>query len=149
MARFLRVRGEEVEISVELGEGATADALWEALPIEARASLWGGEIYFPASLSAEGQPDAREEVEVGDIAYWPPGDAVCLFFGRTPASIDEKPRAASPVTVLGKIVSGIEDCRRVSSGEPLRVEAAGEWWTGRAGSPSLREPPAASAAGSP
>jgi uncharacterized protein len=79
----------------------------------------GREIYFPASLSAEGQPDAREEVEVGDIAYWPPGDAVCLFFGRTPANIDEKPRAASPVTVLDKIVGfGIFFLSRVPDARP-------------------------------
>jgi hypothetical protein len=48
--------------------------------------LWGEEIYFPISLSSEGDPDAREEVEVGTVAYWPPGDALCLFFGPTPAS---------------------------------------------------------------
>ena len=126
MARLLKIRGEDAEISVELGEGPTAEVLWEALPIESRASLWGEEIYFPIPLSVEGEPDAREEVEVGTVAYWPPGDALCLFFGPTPASTDERPRAASPVTVIGKIASGIEDCRRVSSGELLRVEAAGE-----------------------
>jgi len=123
---LLKILGEEATITVELGEGATAEALWETLPVESRASLWGEEIYFPISLSAEGEPGAREEVEVGDVAYWPPGDALCLFFGPTPASTGERPRAASPVTVVGKIVSGIEDCRRVSSGERLRVEAAAE-----------------------
>jgi len=123
---LLKIRGEEAGITVELGEGPTAEALWEALPIESRASLWGEEIYFPISLSSEGEPDAREEVEVGTVAYWPPGDALCLFFGPTPASTDDNPRAASPVTVVGEVVDGIEDCRRVSSGELLRVEAAGE-----------------------
>jgi hypothetical protein len=83
---LLKIRGEEAGVSVELGEGTTAEALWEALPIESRASLWGEEIYFPISLSSEGEPDAREEVEVGTVAYWPPGDALCLFFGPTPAS---------------------------------------------------------------
>ena len=86
MARLLKIRGEEAGITVELGEGPTAEALWEALPIESRASLWGEEIYFPISLSSEGEPGAREEVEVGTVAYWPPGDALCLFFGPTPAS---------------------------------------------------------------
>ena len=83
---MLKIRGEEAGITVELGEGPTAEVLWGTLPIESRASLWGEEIYFPISLSAEGEPDAREEVEVGDVAYWPPGDALCLFFGPTPAS---------------------------------------------------------------
>ena len=126
MARSLKIRGEEVEITVEVVAGPTAEALWEILPLESRASLWGEEIYFPIPLSVEGEPDAREEVEVGTVAYWPPGDALCLFFGPTPASTDDNPRAASPVTVVGEVVNGIEDCRRVSSGELLRVEAAGE-----------------------
>jgi uncharacterized protein len=126
VARSLKIRGEEAEITVELGAGPTAQALWEVLPLESRASLWGEEIYFPIPLSVEGEPDAREEVEVGTVAYWPPGVALCLFFGPTPASTDDNPRAASPVTVVGEVVDGIEDCRRVSSGELLRVEAAGE-----------------------
>ena len=126
MARSLKIRGEEVEITVEVVAGPTAEALWEILPLESRASLWGEEIYFPIPLSVEGEPDAREEVEVGTVAYWPPGDALCLFFGPTPASTDDNPRAASPVTVVGEVVNGIENCRRVSSGELLRVEAAGE-----------------------
>jgi uncharacterized protein len=86
VARSLKVRGEDVGITVELGEGPTAEALWVTLPFESRASLWGEEIYFPIALSAEGEPHAREEVEVGTVAYWPPGDALCLFFGPTPAS---------------------------------------------------------------
>ena len=87
MARSLKIRGEEVEITVEVVAGPTAEALWEILPLESRASLWGEEIYFPIPLSLEGEPDAREEVEVGTVAYWPPGDALCLFFGPTPASV--------------------------------------------------------------
>ena len=87
MARSLKIRGEEAEITVELGAGPTAEALWEIFPPESRASLWGEEIYFPIPLSVEGEPDAWEEVEVGTVAYWPPGDALCLFFGPTPASV--------------------------------------------------------------
>jgi hypothetical protein len=65
VARSLKIRGEEAEITVELGAGPTAEALWEVLPLESRASLWGQEIYFPIALSVEDEPDAREEIEVG------------------------------------------------------------------------------------
>jgi uncharacterized protein len=79
---LLKIRGEEAGITVELGEGPTAEALWEALPIESRASLWGEEIYFPISLSSEGEPDAREEVEVGTVA-----ESRSFYGGRaTPAT---------------------------------------------------------------
>jgi hypothetical protein len=126
VSRHLLIRGNEAEIKVRLGNGPTAEEVWDRLPIEGEAQLWGDEIYFPIPVSTEAESDAREEVEVGDVGYWPSGNALCLFFGRTPASTGEKPRAASPVTVIGSIVEGLEDCGRVSSGEPLRVEAAGE-----------------------
>lgn len=126
MARHLLIKGNEAEIKVRLEDRPTAEEIWGRLPIEAGAQLWGDEIYFPIPVSTEAEPGAREEVEVGDVGYWPSGNALCLFFGRTPASTGEKPRAASPVTVIGRIVEGLEDCRRVSSGEPLHVEAAGE-----------------------
>ena len=71
----------------------TAEAVWNALPIKQSGNRWGDEIYFstPVSLSEE---NSRAEVEIGSIAYWPPGKALCIFFGSTPASRGNEPRAA-------------------------------------------------------
>ena len=124
MARQVVVRGDEARIKVELAEGATAEEIRGRLPFEAAARLWGDEIYFPIPVHAEAESGARETVKVGDVAYWPPGNALCLFFGPTPASTGEEPRAASPVTVVGRIVEGLEDCGLVKPSEVLRVEAA-------------------------
>jgi uncharacterized protein len=126
MARYLLIRGEQAELKVELGEGSTAEEIWGRLPLEARANLWGDEIYFAIPVLVGPQADSREMVEVGDVGYWPPGNALCLFFGPTPASVDDKPRAASPVTVVGKIVEGLESAKLVGSAETLRVEGVEE-----------------------
>ena len=90
----------------------TADAIWNALPIEARANRWGEEIYFSTNVRASLE-NAQEIVEVGDIAYWPPGKAFCMFLGRTPASTDDRPRAASGVNVLGKTLGEPSAFRKV------------------------------------
>jgi hypothetical protein len=111
---------------VELAEGLTAGEIWGRLPLEARAKLWGEEIYFSIPVSVGPEAEARETVEVGDVGYWPPENALCLFFGPTPASVDEKPRATSPVTVVGKIVEGLDSAKLVGSGETLRVEGVEE-----------------------
>lgn len=116
------VRGERVEIEVELDDTLTARALSEALPLEGEARLWGDEIYFSIPVCADLEPEAREAVEVGSVAYWPPGSALCLFFGPTPASHGDEPRAASAVNVLGRITGDAEECRKVYPGETLRVE---------------------------
>jgi len=101
----------------------TAEALLRALPFESRARRWGEEVYFESPVDA-GEEDASELVEVGDVAYWPPGRALCLFFGPTPISRPGEIRPASSVNVMGRVVEGLDVLRRVSSGERVRVEVA-------------------------
>ena len=87
----------------ELNDSPAAKKFSAALPLEVRMSRWGGEYYGNCGLSIAEDSTARDLLEVGEIAFWPPGQALCLFFGQTPASTDERPRAASPVVPLGKI----------------------------------------------
>jgi len=91
-----------------LNESITARQILGALPLSGDGSRWGDEIYFDIGIELDPTNPQEEEVEIGDIAYWRPGKALCLFFGRTPASTSDRPRAASPVTVVGKLVGHIE-----------------------------------------
>ena len=84
---------------------ATAAAIAAACPIDLRLSRWGDEYYGDCGVTAGAEPDAREVMEIGEVAYWPPGRALCVFFGPTPASDGTEPRAASPVNPVG-ILSG-------------------------------------------
>src|SRR5687767_4253669 len=102
--RQITITAGDVSAPAELYDGPTADAVWQALPLEAAASTWGDEIYFSIPVQANEEPDARADVAVGDLGYWPPGHAFCIFFGRTPASSDGDPRAASPVNVIGRVI---------------------------------------------
>jgi hypothetical protein len=101
----------------------TAQAIWEALPIEARASIWGDEIYFSIPVDADPE-DPKEVVEMGDLGYWPPGRAFCIFFGRTPASRGDEIRPASSVNVFGRVEGDPRVFKSVASGDPIRLERA-------------------------
>ena len=101
----------------------TADAVWSKLPIEGKANIWGDEIYFAIPVSAEAE-NPKEIVDLADVAYWPPGKAICFFFGPTPASRDREIRAASPVNVFAKVVNNVKLLKLVKSGEKVRVEKA-------------------------
>ena len=101
----------------------TARAIWDALPLEAKASTWGDEIYFSIPVDAEAE-DPREVVEMGDLGYWPPGGAFCIFFGTTPASRGEEIRPASPVNVFGRVEGDPRVFTSVSSGALVRLERA-------------------------
>ena len=104
----------------ELNGSATSDALWEALPLSARAQTWGDEIYFSIPVSAD-EDDAQETVELGAVGYWPPGNALCLFFGPTPASMGNEIRPASAVNVLGMINGDPQALKSVPSGAEISV----------------------------
>ena len=119
--RQIIITADDVSSAAELFDGPTADAVWEALPLKAIASTWGDEIYFSIPVTADEEPDARAEVAVGDLAYWPPGQAFCLFFGRTPASSGDAPRAASPVNVIGRVIGDATQFQRVRSGDTVRL----------------------------
>ncbi len=108
------------EISLERNP-KTAKAILEALPILAKVNKWGDEIYFriPVSLPEE---NAQQDVEIGDLGYWPQGNGFCIFFGRTPISTRNKPKAASPVNVFGRILEDPKVFRKTKSGEEIRIE---------------------------
>jgi hypothetical protein len=120
----IKITAGDVSAFAQLGDGPTAKLVWEALPIEARGSTWGDEIYFGIPVHAGGEPDAKAEREVGDIAYWPPGNAFCIFFGPTPMSSGDKPVAASPVNNLGKIEGDATVFKSVRSGSRVTIEKA-------------------------
>ena len=110
-----------VAMPAELNDSPTARQIWEALPIEGRANTWGDELYFEIPVVAEQAPDARAEVAVGELGYWPVGHAFCIFFGPTPASTDARPRAYSPVNVVGRVLGDATRFRAVRAGELVRL----------------------------
>jgi uncharacterized protein len=121
MARTITIRAGAVEAQADLNESATATAIWEALPITARANTWGDEIYFsiPVRLEAE---NGQETVQLGDLGYWPPGTAFCIFFGPTPASQGNEIRPASPVNVFGQVRGDATQFKRVRSDESVHID---------------------------
>ena len=112
--------------TASLNDSHTAEAIYESLPFEGAAHVWGEEIYFEIPCQIDLASDAREIVEIGTLAYWPTGSALCIFFGRTPVSTDEKPRAYSPVNVFGRIIGEQAFPEGISEGAPVKVSRQGE-----------------------
>jgi len=119
----VRIKIGEVEVLAELDEKIapkTVEAIKKALPIRSTANRWGDEVYFHTNVNVSVEENSREVVEVGDVAYWIPGKAICLFFGKTPIS-DDKIRPASAVNVIGRVVEGLEDLKSVRDGDEVTV----------------------------
>jgi len=121
MANKIKITAGNVSMEAELNDSSTAHMIWNALPIEKHGNTWGDEIYFSIPVRAQ-EENAKAVVEKGDIAYWPPGSAFCIFFGPTPASSGDEIRPASPVNVVGKLLGEPEKFKSVSHGEKVIIE---------------------------
>ncbi|WXG44725.1 MAG: cyclophilin-like fold protein [Promethearchaeati archaeon SRVP18_Atabeyarchaeia-1] len=123
-AKFIKVHMTstgEVEIELTNVNPKTAELVSRALPFASEAQRWGDEIYFKIPVKAP-EEKSQTVVEVGDVAYWPPGESMCIFFGPTPVSKAGEPRAYSPVNVFGKIVGSPLVFRKIKNGEKIEVE---------------------------
>ena len=114
MAREIQITVGDVILEAELNDSETAQKVWDALPIESAYNTWGDEIYFEIPVSA-GPENGVETVDLGDLAYWPPGKAFCIFYGKTPASRGDEIRPASKVNPLGRIHGDVTVLRSVKA----------------------------------
>jgi hypothetical protein len=126
MARRITITAGKARFQAQLNDTATALAIMEALPIEARANRWGGEIYFSIPVEAPLETGAREVLQPGEIGYWPPGSAFCVFFGRTPASEGEEIRAASAVNIVGRVEGSLDELWNVPDGVKITLREFSE-----------------------
>ncbi|HKV46235.1 MAG TPA: cyclophilin-like fold protein [bacterium] len=119
--RKIRITAANVTCEAALNASHTAEAIWQALPIEGRGNTWGDEIYFSIPVTCDPE-SPREVVEMGDLGYWPPGSAFCIFFGPTPASGGSEIRPASPVNVFGRVVGDPTAFKAVRGSRKVRIE---------------------------
>lgn len=111
------------EINVQLSEDenpSTVKTLIDALPFEGVVNTWGEEVYFEIPVRHT-KENGRADVDVGEVAYWPLGNALCIFFGLTPASKGSRPRSYSPVNVIGRVEGELTVLRRVKDDCKVRV----------------------------
>ena len=121
MPKKIRIKAASIEAIAELNDTRTASAIWEALPFKGNVNTWGDEIYFAIPLKMELER-GQAEVELGDLGYWPPGNAFCIFFGPTPASQGKEIRPASPVAVVGRVIADPQVFHQVTPGTEILVE---------------------------
>ena len=111
-------------MEAELNNTPTARKIAEALPIQADFNTWGDEIYFAIPVTAELDDSAREVVEIGDLGFWPPGKAFCIFFGQTPMSKPGEIRPASAVNIVGQVKGDATQLKQMVREREVMLEAS-------------------------
>lgn len=119
----IQIKIGSLTMEAELNDTPTARKIVEILPVETSFNTWGDEIYFSLPISAELDDSARAVVEIGDLGYWPPGKAFCIFFGQTPASQPGKIMPASSVNIIGRVLGEATRFKEVMQERRIRLEA--------------------------
>ena len=113
----------KLSMEAELNDSVISKKLYEKLPIKASVNTWGDEIYFPIPVITKNEKGVSA-VQLGDLAYWPPSNCFCIFFGKTPVSTANEIRPASEVTVLGKLLGRPQDWKAVNDDEEISIVKA-------------------------
>ncbi|MEE8326748.1 MAG: cyclophilin-like fold protein [candidate division NC10 bacterium] len=124
MSQKILIKAGNVTTEGVLNDTPTANAIWENLPLTGKANIWGDEIYFATPVKEGLEPTAKEVVERGDLGYWPPGRAFCIFFGPTPASTGAEIRPASAVNIIGRVEGDPTVFKKVKEGARVQIDPA-------------------------
>lgn len=122
MTRSMRIMAGDVELEAELVDTECARAIFDELPIETAFNTWGDEFYFKIPVQRDLDETATISVKIGDIGYWPPGSALAIFYGRTPASTSDEPVPASEVNLVGRITGDARLLKKVAGAKSIRLE---------------------------
>jgi len=122
MPTHIKIKVGALELSAELNDSLSAKELTSLLPFEFTMSRWGDEYYGDCGIKVDLSRDARDIMEVGELALWPTGRALCIFFGPTPASKGEEPRAVSPVNPVGRLIDSPEALKKLGNSIHVRIE---------------------------
>ncbi|MBU1213292.1 MAG: hypothetical protein KJ587_18805 [Alphaproteobacteria bacterium] len=115
------IRAGAVAVRAELLDTPTAAKIRDALPIYGRVQTWGEEIYFTVAIDSAEEPGARDVMDLGDIAFWPGGNAIVIGFGRTPVSRGDEIRLVSPCNVWARAIDDVRAFAAVRSGDDVAV----------------------------
>lgn len=121
MTQTIRITIGDTVFPAELNDTRTARQIAAALPLEGQAHRWGDELYILTDLPGDAAEADRDVLEVGDLAYWPPGGALCIFWGPTPLSSGSEPRAAGPVAVIGRITGNLNALATTRNGDTMQL----------------------------
>ena len=116
----ITIRLGDVTLTAHLNGTLTAQTLAQSLPLQSTAHRWGGELYWATPVIAVHE-SPTQDVQIGDLGYWVEGQSLCLFFGKTPASLDGRPRPIVPVNIVGRCTLD-ERLRGIHDGATVQIE---------------------------
>jgi hypothetical protein len=118
----IQLRIADIMLTATLRDTPTAQAILAALPIDSRAQTWGEEVYFSIPVTAELEPDARDVVQPGELAFWIEGSCIAIGFGPTPISQGDEIRLAARTNIWADTQDDVRQLTTIQAGDPIHIE---------------------------
>ena len=122
--RKIRITVAGIDLEAELLPTPTADCVYDAVPFDSTTNTWGEEVYFPVPVSTALQPDAKDIVKAGEIAFWVEDQCIAIGFGPTPISQAQEIRFATRTNIFARALSDVRTLKDVKDGDSIKVEVA-------------------------
>jgi hypothetical protein len=122
MPTTITITVKNITVEAELFDTACAKAIADILPIETTPNEWGDEFYFEIAVKKTLDDTATTKVKAGDIGFWPPGNALAIFFGPTPMSSGTDPVPASAVNLVGRIKGDATGLKKAKGAKSISIE---------------------------
>ena len=119
----IQIHVADITLTATLRDTATAQAILAALPIDSRAQTWGEEVYFSTPVNVELEPDARDVVQAGELAFWIEGSCIAIGFGPTPISRGDEIRLAARTNIWADTEDDVRQLKIIQAGAPIHIEA--------------------------
>jgi hypothetical protein len=119
----IQIRIADIILTATLRNTPTAQAILAALPIDSRAQTWGEEVYFSTPVNVELEPDARDVVQAGELAFWIEGSCIAIGFGPTPISRGDEIRLAARTNIWADTEDDVRQLKIIQAGAPIHIEA--------------------------
>lgn len=118
----IQIRIADINLTATLRDTPTAKAILAALPLESRAQTWGEEVYFKTPINVDLEPDARDVVQAGELAFWIEGACIAIGFGRTPISQGDEIRLAARTNIWADTPDDVRQLKVIKTGDPIYID---------------------------
>ncbi len=110
-------------LNIKLRSTNTANAIKNILPFKSIVKTWGDEIYFeiPIEKNIDLESDAKDVIDLGEVAYWIDGKCIAIGYGKTPISQNNEIRLAAKTNIWGDAVINIKELSKIKDGDEVII----------------------------
>ena len=119
----IKLKFSNYTLNIKLRSTNTANAIKNILPFKSIVKTWGDEIYFeiPIEKNLDLESNAKDVIDLGEVAYWIDGKCIAIGYGKTPISQNDEIRLAVKTNIWGDAILDVKELRKIKDGDEIII----------------------------